>query len=100
MDTNSSSRWKVSRADPPLPLARLRAQGKMFELRADDLRFRRGEVIAFFNRVLGYTPDDTTLATLDQYIEGWVKRGLDGIEVWHTKHDAAAVRLSDAQPRH
>ncbi len=28
----------------------------------------------------------------DHYIEGWTQRGLDGIEVWHTKHDASAVK--------
>jgi predicted metal-dependent phosphoesterase TrpH len=28
----------------------------------------------------------------DHLIAGWSKRGLDGIEVWHTKHDASAVR--------
>ncbi len=28
----------------------------------------------------------------DHLIEGWTRRGLDGIEVWHTKHDANAVR--------
>ncbi len=28
----------------------------------------------------------------DHLIAGWVGRGLDGIEVWHTKHDAAAVK--------
>jgi predicted metal-dependent phosphoesterase TrpH len=27
----------------------------------------------------------------DHLIPGWTKRGLDGIEVWHTKHDAAAI---------
>jgi predicted metal-dependent phosphoesterase TrpH len=27
----------------------------------------------------------------DHLIAGWTKRGLDGIEVWHTKHDASAV---------
>jgi len=27
----------------------------------------------------------------DQWIPGWARRGLDGIEVWHSKHDAAAV---------
>jgi predicted metal-dependent phosphoesterase TrpH len=28
----------------------------------------------------------------DHFIEGWTQRGLDGIEVWHTKHDASAVK--------
>ena len=32
----------ASRADPPLPLARLRAGGRLAELRADDLRFTHG----------------------------------------------------------
>jgi predicted metal-dependent phosphoesterase TrpH len=27
----------------------------------------------------------------DQHIPAWSRRGLDGIEVWHAKHDAAAV---------
>jgi predicted metal-dependent phosphoesterase TrpH len=28
----------------------------------------------------------------DHLIPAWTTRGLDGIEVWHTKHDASAVR--------
>jgi len=28
----------------------------------------------------------------DHLIPGWTTRGLDGIEVWHTKHDAASVK--------
>lgn len=60
-----------SRLDPPLPLARLRAQGKMVEVRAPDLRFSRGEAETFFEQMLGYTLDQATLATLDHYIEGW-----------------------------
>lgn len=27
----------------------------------------------------------------DHLIPGWARRGLDGVEVWHSKHDAAAV---------
>ncbi len=27
----------------------------------------------------------------DQHIPAWSRRGLDGIEVWHAKHDAAAI---------
>jgi LuxR family maltose regulon positive regulatory protein len=60
-----------SRLDPPLPLARLRAQGKMVELRSSDLRFSRSEAAAFYAHQLGYALDDATLATLDEYIEGW-----------------------------
>ena len=32
----------ATRADPPLPLARLRARGELLEVRAEDLRFTRG----------------------------------------------------------
>ncbi len=60
-----------SRLDPPLPLAKLRAQGKMVELRAPDLRFSRAEAAAFFEHLLGYPLDQATLETLDRYIEGW-----------------------------
>ena len=60
-----------SRLDPPLPLAKLRAQGKMVELRAPDLRFSREEAAAFFEHLLGFPLDQATLATLDRYIEGW-----------------------------
>ena len=60
-----------SRLDPPLPLAKLRAQGKMVELRAPDLRFSREEASAFFEHVLGFPLDQATLVTLDRYIEGW-----------------------------
>ena len=35
-----------SRADPPLPLARLRARGQLAELRAAELRFTTGEAAA------------------------------------------------------
>ncbi len=32
----------------------------------------------------------------DHLIAGWTRRGLDGIEVWHTKHDASAVKRYSA----
>src|SRR5207244_676313 len=37
----------ATREDPPLPLARLRAQGHLIELRATDLRFTPSEAAAF-----------------------------------------------------
>jgi len=39
----------VTRADPPLPLAMLRAGRKMLELRAGDLRFTPEEIQAFLS---------------------------------------------------
>lgn len=60
-----------SRQDPPLPLAKLRAQGKMLELRTTDLRFGRDEAAAFFAQILDHPLEDGTLAVLEQHIEGW-----------------------------
>jgi len=37
----------ATRADPPIPVARLRAQGRMVEVRADDLRFTPDEAATF-----------------------------------------------------
>src|SRR5450755_2322477 len=40
------------REDPQLPLARLRAQGQLTELRATDLRFTPSDAAAFLNQVM------------------------------------------------
>ncbi|MBN1137279.1 MAG: AAA family ATPase [Anaerolineae bacterium] len=61
-----------SRADPPWPLARLRARGDVAELRAQDLRFTSEEAAAFLNKVmhLDLSPED--IAALDARTEGWI----------------------------
>ena len=43
----------TSRADPPLPLARLRARGELVEIRAADLRFTAEEAAAYLNGAMG-----------------------------------------------
>ncbi|MBL8058264.1 MAG: AAA family ATPase [Anaerolineales bacterium] len=62
----------TTRADPGLPLARLRAQGQLAELRAADLRFSLSEAGQFLNQVmrLDLGPDD--VAALEARTEGWV----------------------------
>jgi LuxR family transcriptional regulator, maltose regulon positive regulatory protein len=42
----------AGRADPPLPLARLRARGQLAELRAAELRFSSEEVTDFLSRTM------------------------------------------------
>jgi len=61
-----------SRADPPWPLARLRARGEMTELRASDLRFSDKEAAAFLNDVmrLDLSPED--IDALEARAEGWI----------------------------
>jgi LuxR family maltose regulon positive regulatory protein len=62
----------VTRADPPLPLARLRARGHLCEIRETDLRFTTEEAIAFLNEVMGLRLSAEDVATLEARTEGWV----------------------------
>ncbi|MCI0695626.1 hypothetical protein L0337_26935 [candidate division KSB1 bacterium] len=62
----------TSRADPALPLARLRAQREMTELRAHDLRFTLAESAAFLNEVMKIGIEEKDIAALDQRTEGWI----------------------------
>jgi LuxR family maltose regulon positive regulatory protein len=61
----------VTRADPPLPLARLRARGQLSEIRADALRFTL-EVARFLNQVMGLNLSREDIAALETRTEGWI----------------------------
>jgi LuxR family maltose regulon positive regulatory protein len=60
-----------TRADPALPLSRLRARGQLVEIRAADLRFTPEEVATYLNEVnaLGLSTED--VVTLEARTEGW-----------------------------
>jgi LuxR family maltose regulon positive regulatory protein len=62
----------ATRADPPLPLARLRARGQLVELRAPDLRFSPDEAAAFLNERMGLNLTSEQIAALDARAEGWI----------------------------
>ena len=62
----------ATRADPPLPLARLRARGSLTEIRAADLRFTMEETAAFLARQGGPAFADAEIAALAARTEGWV----------------------------
>jgi LuxR family transcriptional regulator, maltose regulon positive regulatory protein len=62
----------ASRADPPLPLARLRARGELVEIRAADLRFLPDEAAAYLNQVMGLELGHGQLAVLEGRTEGWI----------------------------
>ena len=61
----------ASRADPPLPLARLRARGQLAELRAAELRFTIGEAAAMLREAAGADLPDPVVAALADRTEGW-----------------------------
>ncbi|HET6482723.1 MAG TPA: hypothetical protein VFG35_22185, partial [Actinoplanes sp.] len=58
-----------TRADPGLPLARLRARGELVEVRAADLRFTLGEVTAYLQDLELAVSD---IAVLESRTEGWI----------------------------
>ena len=60
------------RADPPLPLARLRAHGQMIELRAEDLRFTSEEAVKFLNQIMQLDLSEDQIAALEARTEGWI----------------------------
>src|ERR1700746_2331210 len=59
------------RADPPLPLARLRARGQLAELRAADLRFTPVEAAALLGEAAGPGLPGAAVAALVARTEGW-----------------------------
>lgn len=61
----------LTRADPPLPLARMRARDQLAELRADDLRFTAAEVEPFLSDVMGVALASAEVAALEARTEGW-----------------------------
>ena len=74
----------ITRADPPLPLSRLRVREELAEVRADDLRFSPGEALDFFSGRLGPLLSETDVLRLLARTEGWAA----GLQL-------AALRLRD-----
>jgi LuxR family maltose regulon positive regulatory protein len=61
----------ASRADPPLPLARLRAGGQLTELREADLRFCAEEAAELLRTAVGAELPEAAVAALGERTEGW-----------------------------
>jgi len=61
----------ITRADPPLPLARLRAAGEMAEVRARDLRFTPEQAAQLVAANAGIALSGPELADLVDRTEGW-----------------------------
>ena len=60
----------ATRADPPLPLARLRARGELLEVRAEDLRFTAAEADALV-RSSGVELSPAEVEEITERTEGW-----------------------------
>ncbi|HEY6406692.1 MAG TPA: AAA family ATPase [Ktedonobacteraceae bacterium] len=62
----------VTREDPALPLARLRARSQLTEVRATHLRFTPAEAAAFLTQVMGLSLSAEDIAALERRTEGWI----------------------------
>lgn len=62
----------VTRADPPLHLARLRGQNQLTELRMRDLRFSQDEALEFFDHFFKEDITENDILRLFSRTEGWV----------------------------
>ena len=62
----------ITRADPPLGLARLRGHGQMTEIRAADLRFSAEEGEALLNAIGKLNLTSEELASIINRTDGWV----------------------------
>ena len=81
----------AARADPPLPLARLRVQGALLEVRAEDLRFGSGEAAEFLRSRFGVQLDPPDVEALVTLTEGWAAAiQLAGLSM-RDRPDAGAV---------
>jgi LuxR family maltose regulon positive regulatory protein len=78
-----------TRADPPLPIVRMRARGQLTELRGDDLRFNDDETRIFLNRHMRLDLTEADLRAIDTRIEGWIA----GLQL-------AAISIRDQLDRH
>ncbi|HEY5847204.1 MAG TPA: LuxR C-terminal-related transcriptional regulator [Microlunatus sp.] len=62
----------AGRADPRLPLPRLRARGELTETRAAELRFTPGEAATYLNETMGLALTAQQVAALEGRTEGWI----------------------------
>jgi LuxR family maltose regulon positive regulatory protein len=62
----------LTREDPPLPLARLRGNNQLTEIRAGDLRFTQTEADRFLNEVMSLSLSRADIAALEDKTEGWI----------------------------
>lgn len=61
-----------TRSDPPLPIARLRSQNQLVELRSSDLSFSANDISIFFNKKLKFGLSIVDIYSLETKTEGWI----------------------------
>jgi LuxR family maltose regulon positive regulatory protein len=80
----------ASRTDPPLPLARFRARGLLFELRRANLRLSPDEVARFLTQTMGLDLSPEQITLIETRTEGWIAALHLAARSLHASQDAAA----------
>ncbi|MFL6099064.1 MAG: LuxR C-terminal-related transcriptional regulator [Actinomycetales bacterium] len=62
----------ATRADPPLPLPKLRARAGLVEARSADLRFTGEETQQYLRTTMGLDLEDDDVTALENRTEGWI----------------------------
>lgn len=90
----------VTREDPPLPLARLRARGQLTEIRAVDLRFSKTEAARMLQEGLRLELSAEDVAHLTERTEGWAAGlQLAGVSLQGRENPAAFVQTLSGSHR-
>ena len=91
----------ITREDPPLPLARLRANNKLSEIRAADLRFSEIEISRFLNAVVGISLSKADIYALEEKTEGWIVGiQLAGLTISHKSNPSDFISNLSGSHRH
>ena len=82
----------ITREDPALALAQLRARNQIVEIRSANLRFAPHEVSDFFVNVLGIKLTDKQLQQFENKTEGWIAGlQLAGLSIRNTENSTAIL---------
>ena len=90
-----------TRSDPPLPLARLRAAGRVVDLGSDHLRFEEAEARVLLAQELAADLPHAAVRVLVDRTEGWAAAlHLAALSLRGRSDMAAAIEHFDGQERH
>ena len=90
-----------SRGDPEIDLNRLRAHGKVTEIRTQHLRFSVADTIELLEQILGVEVDKDAASLLEEKTEGWVTGiRLAALSMHHREDTQEVLRRLAAEHRY
>ena len=98
----------ATRADPPLPVFRLRARSLLTEVREADLRFTTSETRQFLKGMMGLDLSQDEIEVLEDRTEGWITGlQLAGLalratppKAWSARIATSSLPLATSPPSH